>query len=360
MKVAAVVFIIFVALSVQAQEYYKTENGKFVLTQAGASHFSQLPLRCMQQEFPYKTGIVFSDTSLITKPKVYHPAFYGCFDWHSSVHCHWMLVRLLKSFPQLPEAAVIRKKLAEDLTSENILTELIIFQTKDNKSFERTYGWAWVLQLQQELISWRDSLGQQLSQNLQPLADFFAEAFTDYLNKLVYPIRVGEHPNLAFGLSLAWDYAEVTKGDSLQQSIQQAAVRFYKNDKACPINYEPGGSDFFSPCLEEAGLMWRILPATEYKTWLKQFLPQLSLAQIPLEPGEVKDRTDGKLVHLDGLNFSRAWCLYDIAKHAGYNQQALIQLANKHLKAAMPQIASGDYMGEHWLASFAIYALTSQ
>jgi hypothetical protein len=159
---------------------------------------------------------------------------------------------------------------------------------------------------------------------------------------------------------MAWDYAKVTKDDSLQHSIQQAALRFYKNDKGCPINYEPGGSDFFSPCLEEADLMWRILPATEYKIWLKQFLPQLSLVVIPLKPGEVRDRTDGKLVHLDGLNFSRAWCLYGIAKHAGYNQQALIQVANEHLKAALPQVASGEYMGEHWLASFAVYALTRQ
>jgi hypothetical protein len=297
---------------------------------------------------------------LIEKPKLYHPAFYGCFDWHSSVHGHWMLVRLLKSFPHLPEATTIRNKLSENLTAENILTELKLFQTKENKSFERTYGWAWVLQLQQELFSWHDSLGQQLSKNLQPLSDFFAHAYKDYLNKLVYPIREGEHSNLAFGLSMAWDYAKLKTDDSLQKSIRQAALRFYKNDKSCPINYEPGGSDFFSPCLEEADLMERILPAKKYATWLREFLPQLSLKVIPLKPGQVKDRTDGKLVHLDGLNLSRAWCLYGISKHAGYNKNALVQLANKHLEAALPHVASGDYMGEHWLASFAAYALTMQ
>ena len=341
-----------------AQEHYTTRNGKFQLTRTGAAHLARLPLKCMQQEFPYKTGITFSDTSLIQRPKTYHPAFYGCFDWHSSVHGHWMLVRLLKLFPGLEDEALIRTRLAQNLSAENIQTEIRIFQQKDNKGFERTYGWAWLLQLQNELLTWDDPLGKQLAKNVHPLADQLTQLYMDYLKKLVYPVRMGEHPNLAFGLRLAWDYAARVKDESFKNLIREVALRFYKNDKACPIGYEPGGSDFLSPCLEEADLMWRILPSAEYQTWVAQFLPSLFQQPLTLLPGEVKDRTDGKLVHLDGLNLSRAWCLMGIAGHVGHHKQALLDLANTHLQAALPHVASGDYMGEHWLASFAVYSLT--
>jgi hypothetical protein len=269
-----------------------------------------------------------------------------------------MLVRLIKLFPRLPEAERIRALLKQQLSNKNIQGEINIFRQKDNKSFERTYGWAWILQLQKELLEWNDPLGKQLSANIDPLADVFSKLYREYLNKLVYPVRVGEHSNLAFGLRLAWDYAQTAGDDSLTGSIRDAALRFYKKDSACPINWEPGGTDFLSPCLEEADLMWRILPASEYESWLEQFLPVLFQPEIKLSVGEVKDRTDGKLVHLDGLNFSRAWCLYGIGKHVTKNKKALSDLANTHLAAALPHVASGDYMGEHWLASFAVYALT--
>ena len=343
-----------------SQEHYIIKNGKYELTEKGAAHLAQLPLKCMQQEFPYKTGITFSDTSLIQRPKTYHPAFYGCFDWHSSVHGHWMLVRLLKLFPAMQDEAMMRTKLSQNLSAQNIQTEIKIFQQKDNKGFERTYGWAWLLQLENELLTWNDPLGKQLAQNVKPLADQLTQLYVEYLKKLVYPVRMGEHPNLAFGLRLAWDYATQVKDDSFKNIIKDAALRFYKNDKNGPIEYEPGGSDFLSPCLEEADLMWRVLPSAEYQKWIVQFLPSLFKQNISLAPGEVKDRTDGKLVHLDGLNLSRAWCLYGIAKHAGKNKQALLNLANTHLQTALPHVASGDYMGEHWLASFAVYSLTMQ
>lgn len=340
------------------EEHFRNENGKYILTVKGASHLAGLPLKCIQQEFPYKTGVVFTNNELIKNPKSYHPAFYGCFDWHSSVHGHWMLIRLLKLFPQMPEAGNIRNILRQQLTYNNIEGEINIFKDKNNKSFERTYGWAWILQMQKELLEWNDTLGKQLAANVQPLADMFSKSYRDYLGKLVYPIRVGEHSNLAFGLRLAWDYAAVKKDDSLKNSIREAALRFYKNDNNCPLSWEPGGSDFLSPCLEEADLMWRILPATQYESWLQKFLPGLFSPDIKLPVGEVKDRTDGKLVHLDGLNFSRAWSLYGIASHVHKNKQRLNELAGIHLKAALPHVASGDYMGEHWLASFAVYALT--
>lgn len=345
-----------------AQQALYTHNaaGHLDLTPQGAAHLAQLPLKCMQQEYPYKTGVVFSDSTLVTAPRNYHPAFYGCFDWHSSVHGHWMLVRLLKSFPGLPREQEIVRKLSENLTAANISQEQELFKNRENKGFERIYGWSWLLQLQRELLTWNDPLGKQLASNVQPLASQFSRAYTDFLGKLVYPIRVGEHTNLAFGLCLAWDYAVTAKDTSLQNAIRQAAMRFYAADVNGPVTYEPGGYDFLSPCLEEADLMWRILPHAAYQQWIHKFLPGLFTDKITtFSIGQVKDRTDGKLVHLDGLNLSRAWCLYGIARHTDKNKAAILQLANEHLEAAIPHVASGDYAGEHWLASFAVYALTT-
>lgn len=343
----------------QSTTHYEVIGDKIKLTLAGASHLAKLPLHCMQQAYPYKTGITFTDASLIRAPIDYHPAFYGCFDWHSSVHGHWMLVRLLKLFPDLPEAAEIRSKLSENLSAENIATEVQLFQGL-NKSFERTYGWAWLLQLQAELRSWDDPLGRSLSRNLEPLADLMAQSYQEYLPKMNYPIRVGEHSNLAFGLRLAYDYAAQVGHSALKEVIIQTAMRFYAQDTDCPLGWEPGGADFLSPCLEEADLMWRILPPAEYRKWLRKFLPVIAGKSFHLDPGTVSDRTDGKLVHLDGLNLSRAWCLYGIARHAGRNEDRLLTVAGLHLAEALPHVASGDYMGEHWLASFAVYALTAQ
>lgn len=258
----------------------------------------------------------------------------------------------------MPGADTIRTILAHQLSASNIQTEAKLFGQKENRSFERTYGWAWILQMQKELIEWNDPLGNELASNLQPLSDLFAKLYIEYLGKLLYPLRVGEHSNLAFGLRMAYDYAVTAKNDSLRQKIVTTALRFYKNDIGCPLSWEPGGTDFLSPCLEEADLMWRILPANEYEPWLKKFLPQLFTSSIPLKPGEVADRTDGRLVHLDGLNFSRAWCLYGIADHVKTNKANILEQAAIHMSAALPHVASGDYMGEHWLASFAVYTLT--
>jgi hypothetical protein len=354
----ALLFILQV--TAQTDQQFGLKDGKYALTIEGAAHFADLPLRCMQREFPYKTSVAFSDSSLITTPKAYHPAFYGCYDWHSSVHGHWMLVRLLKLFPAMPRAADIRRKLEENLTAENILAEMKIFSMKDNTSFERTYGWAWLLQLHGELLKWDDPLGRKLSANVAPLAKQLSGMFVAYLPKLNYPIRVGEHTNLAFALRLAWDYAVQTKDEALRQSIRQTAMRFYKNDINYPISWEPGGNDFLSPALEEADLMWRILPDTTYQSWLRKFLPAVASKNFNMETGRVTDRTDGRLGHLDGLNLSRAWDLYGIARHFPANRARLYKIANKHLADALPNVASGNYMGEHWLASFAVYALTMQ
>lgn len=354
------IFLLFpVAINAQTNKMSHEQLPK--MTVHTANQLAALPLKCLDLQYPYKTGIVFADSTLLGAPSSYHPAFYGCFDWHSSVHGHWMLVRLLKMFPNMEKAAEIRTRLAQHLSAANIQTELQLFKSKENKSFERIYGWSWLLQLQRELLTWNDPLGKELSRNVQPLASHFAASYIDFLGKLMYPIRVGEHTNLAFGLCLAWDYAQTTHDQALQTAIHDAAMRFYAKDKNAPIEWEPGGYDFLSPSLEEADLMRRIMPEKEYRPWLYAFLPGLFKNPITiLQPGQVKDRTDGKLVHLDGLNLSRTWCLEAIARHGGKNQQAIQALANKHLLTSFPQIASGDYAGEHWLASFVVYLLTAE
>jgi hypothetical protein len=337
---------------------YVKRNGQYILTQNGASHFAKLPLRCAEKELPYKTGVTFGDSSLITAPRNYHPAFFGCFDWHSSVHGHWMLARLLKLFPGLPEAEQVRALFNKHFTEKNIQQEILIFRSKDNKSFERTYGWAWLLQLEDELQSWNDTDAVRWAAALHPLAVELSKLTIAYLDKIVYPIRIGEHSNLAFGLSMMYDYALNQQDTALSNAISKAAMRFYFNDTNCPFSWEPGGNDFLSPCLEEADLMRKVLPKTQFITWIKKFMPQLFDNHLKIEPGKVKDRSDGKLVHLDGLNLSRAWCLKGIAN--AINNKHLLQLANEHLEAALPQVASGNYEGEHWLASFAVYALTGK
>ncbi|HVU93609.1 MAG TPA: DUF2891 family protein [Puia sp.] len=344
----------------QASQQYELKDGKYRLTMEGAAHFADLPLRCMQREFPYKTGVAFPDSTLAVKPREYHPAFYGCFDWHSSVHGHWMLVRLLKLFPGMPRAAEIRQRLTENLSAEHIAGEMKIFAMKDNLSFERTYGWAWLLQLENELLRWDDPLGRELAANVAPLAHQLSGMFVSYLPKMNYPVRVGEHTNLAFALRLAWDYASFVHDAALIRVIRETAMRMYSKDMNYPLSWEPGGNDFLSPGLEEADLMWRLMPDTAYQRWVRRFLPVLADPHFNLEPGRVTDRSDGKLVHLDGLNLSRAWDLYGIARHLPANRAHLYALANQHLTEALPHVASGDYMGEHWLASFAVYTMTEQ
>jgi hypothetical protein len=354
-------FLLGMQIAKSQTGFYTEKNGSFELTEAGAARLAALPMKCLEKEFPYKTGIVFLDSSLVTAPKNYHPAFFGCYDWHSSVHGHWMLVRLLKEFPQMSEATNIRNVLKAHLSSANIQKELQIFKA-DNASFERIYGWGWLLYLQRELILSDQSWAREASRNLQPLADYFSAAWIRFLDKIVYPIRVGEHSNLAFGLNFTWEYAVTAKDTALQNGVRSAAFRFYSKDINCPVSWEPGGYDFLSPCLEEAKLMGKLLHRQQYSDWLKQFMPALltdpsSVFQI----ATVKDRSDGKLVHLDGLNLSRAACLLEIADHLPVRESgALRQLGKQHLRAALPALVSGQYAGEHWLASFAVYALISK
>ena len=332
-----------------------------VVSISQASELAAPALHCVQKPYPYKPGHVLTSDSSLVPPRESHPAFYGCFDWHSSVHGHWTLVKLLKTFPELPEREEIIEKLSANLSEEHIKKEVEFFYTEGNTTFERTYGWAWLLKLQLELNTWDDPMGKALGQNLQPLSDSLVNKYMDFLPVLPYPIRVGEHTNTAFGLSFAWDYADATGMEDLKGLIESKARDFYMDDSACPLGWEPSGFDFISPCLMEADLMARILDDTEYAAWIRQFLPSFfSEEDRGIEPAMVTDRSDPKIVHLDGLNFSRAWCLFRISKKLNGEPPGLSELALQHLEASLPYITSGNYEGEHWLASFAVYALDSQ
>ena len=330
-----------------------------VFTLEQANYLAELPLACIDTVYPNKLGQTIGQKADLQEPQVLHPAFYGCFDWHSAVHGHWSLVRLLKTFPDLEKADLIRMKLQEHISKENIEGEVAYFQGKLNASYERTYGWAWLLKLAEELHTWEDPLGEKLSQNLHPLTDLIVQKYIEFLPKLKYPIRVGEHTNTAFGLSFAWDYAQAVQHEALVEAIEKSARSFYLEDVNCPFTWEPSGYDFLSPCLEEIDLMRKVLSKAAFDQWISKFAPQLKNAGFNLEPGIVSDRTDGKLVHLDGLNFSRAWVFYGLAdQYPEYNH--LINVANHHIKYSLPNLVDDHYEGGHWLGSFAIYALGSQ
>lgn len=334
----------------------KTSSSPISLTINQANMLVELPMYCITQEYPNKLGQVIGSQEDLKTPLELRPAFYGCFDWHSAVHGHWSLVELVNKFPEINHKEEIIVALQKHLTPENIAIEIAFFQDKNNLSFERTYGWAWLLKLSEAMHFSDEPRLKALEKNLQPLTDLMVEKYIEFLPKLVYPIRVGEHSNTAFGLSLAYDYAISIENETLKDAIAKRAKEFYLNDRNCPISWEPSGYDFLSPCLEEACLMSKILEQTEFEKWLDEFLPQLKDKNFSLEPAKVSDRTDGKLVHLDGLNFSRAWCLKAITqKSEKYNH--LVEIANQHIEYSLPNLISDSYEGGHWLGTFAIYSM---
>jgi Protein of unknown function (DUF2891) len=334
------------------------------LTHTEASHFARLALKCVSKEFPNKLDHTMNDAAEVRAPRAMHPAFYGCYDWHSTVHGHWMLVRLLRLFPNLPEGSEIRSALNANLSADNIVTEVAYLKQPNRQSFERTYGWAWLLKLAEELHGWNDDDGRRWSQNLQPLADAFAARYLAFLPKQNYPIRTGVHPNTAFGLAFALDYARAVGDRKLEELLVERSRSYFGRDANYPAAWEPGGEDFFSPALMEADLMRRVLKPAEFRTWFHRFLPGTARNHpgALLTPAVVLDRTDPKLVHLDGLNLSRAWCMRNIANALPRNDQArrvLARSAAHHAEDGLKHVASGDYAGEHWLASFAVYMLST-
>lgn len=335
-----------------------------VLDLDAAKKFGRLALKGIHTEYPNKTGHVMNDAQDVHNPATLHPAFYGCFDWHSSVHGHWMLVRLLKKFPGMPDASKIREALNRNLTEANLRREADYFLQKNRKSFERTYGWAWLLKLAEEVHGWDDPDGKRWAAGLQPLVEVLVEKYIDFLPRQTYPIRRGVHPNTAFGISFALDYARTAGNERLEKLLVERSLSYFQGDKDYPARWEPDGDDFFSRSLMVADLMRRVLPEAEFASWLHAFLPGLAEGRPAslLNPAEVSDRSDPKIVHLDGLNLSRAWCMRSIASALPETDPVrgiLQKSANLHANATLPHITSGNYEGEHWLASFAIYMLES-
>ncbi|MBY0460004.1 MAG: DUF2891 domain-containing protein, partial [Gemmataceae bacterium] len=284
------------------------------LTRERASAFAKLALKGIDKEYPHKPGVVWSAADDVKGPKALHPAFFGCFDWHSAVHGHWLLVRVVKQFPDLPEAKQAREVLNDHLTADKIKAEAAVFAQKEQKSFERPYGWAWLLKLAAELHTWDDADARTWAASLKPLAELIATRYVEYFPKQTYPIRSGVHSNTAFGLSFAHDYAKSVGDKKLLAAIEERAKAYYSKDADAPARWEPDGADFLSPSLCEADLMRRVLPADEFRGWFHRYLPGVAKGEpnTLLSPATVTDRTDPQLVHLDGLNLSRAWCLKGI------------------------------------------------
>jgi hypothetical protein len=335
------------------------------LSAEAAGRFAALALKCLHQEYPNHVSHTLAGDADARPPRELTPAFYGCFDWHSDVHGHWLLVRLLRLFPAAPFAAQARAELARTFTAANIAGEVAYLRAAGRTSFERPYGLAWVLKLGAELRSWDDADGRAWSATFRPLEDEAAARIEAWVPKLHYPIRIGEHDQTAFSFGLIWDWAGVAQDESMRTVLRDAAARFYRGDRNCPLGYEPSGQDFLSPCLAEADFMRRVLAPADFARWLSGFLPGIprgaAAADAWLLPGVVTDRADPKLAHIDGLNLSRAWMLEGIAgalpmKDA--RRGALLAAAAAHRAAALPQVTGEHYEGGHWLGTFAVY-LTS-
>jgi hypothetical protein len=333
------------------------------LDDAAADRFAKLALACVHREYPNKISHVLSGDADARPPRELTPAFYGCYDWHSSVHGHWLLARLARSFPNAPFAKEARAALQQSLTPEHIAAEVRYLKGEGRTSFERPYGLAWLLQLAHELAEWDDPDARRWSKAMVPLELQAADRLAAWLGKLHYPIRIGEHDQTAFAFGLAWDWAAAGKSPSLRSLLEKKAREFYEADRACPLAYEPSGEDFLSPCLAEADLMRRVMPRSAYAQWLTAFLPSLPADGSTgwLQPGVVTDRADPKLAHIDGLNLSRAWMLDGIACGLPPGDLRLASLratADRHRAEALPAITGEHYSGGHWLGTFAVYLTT--
>ena len=339
------------------------------LDAAAAARFAALALKCLHQEYPNHISHTLNGDSDARPPHELTPAFYGCLDWHSDVHGHWLLVRLMRLFPDAPFVTAARTAIARSLTPQNIAGEIAYLRAAGRASFERPYGLAWLLRLAAELRRADDAEARSWAATLAPLESEVAARLESYLPKLYYPIRIGEHDQSAFSLGLIWDWAAVSGDAQMRAALIDVAQRFYSSDRNCPLAYEPSGEDFLSPCLAEADFMRRVLAPAAFARWLSAFLPQIPRAggagadlTAWLPPGVVTDRADPKLAHIDGLNLSRAWMLQGIAHGLPAHDPrtpALLATATKHAAAALPAVSGEHYEGGHWLGTFAVY-LTSQ
>ena len=315
-----------------------------MLTEELATRFARVALANIEREYPRHILHFMVDAGDVSDQRAQHPAFYGSYDWHSAVHMHWLLVRVLRLYPVARIAVQITEALDRHLTADAIETELAYFRRPGGRTFERPYGWAWLLELQAEALQ----LKSRWSRALQPLASELAGRMADYLRMSPYPVRAGSHGNSAFACLLALDYARAAKDQALEFEIRKTARRWYERDRDVPLSYEPSLDDFLSPSLTEAALMRQVMDESEFFRWLERFAPQGFGALA--EPPTVVDHADPKQSHLDGLCLSRAWCFQRLGDPNA--AQALVA-------AAMEHVIGGDYAGEHWLASFAVLALSA-
>ena len=329
------------------------------LTPQIASSFARIALGHVAREYPNKLDHVLEGPADARGPRDLHPIFFGSFDWHSCVHGYWLLASLLRRMPAMPEADAIRTLFDNAFTEAKVGGEVAYLARPSSRGFERPYGWGWLLKLQAELLAHKD---QRWARTLQPLADVFAGRFRDFLPKAHYPIRTGVHSSTAFAIALAQDYAVAAGDGALTALFTEKARAWYLADRDAQA-WEPSGDEFLSATLMEAECLRRLLPAAEFASWFEAFLPHAAQREPAslFTPAVVTDRSDGKIAHLDGLNFSRAWCWRELAaaRPAGDPLAAVAEsTAREHLEASLPHVA-GDYMGEHWLASFALLALTA-
>jgi Protein of unknown function (DUF2891) len=342
-----------------------TADGPAAVDADAAQRFASLALNCIHQEYPSKIAHVLSSGEDVQPPHTLTPAFFGCYDWHSAVHGHWLLARLTRTFPQAPFASRARRALASSLTAENIAAEVRYLEGPGRASFERPYGLAWLLQLAAELRLWDDAQARTWSAALKPLEAAAAVRLKSWLPKLTNPIRIGEHDQTAFSFGLVLDWARVAGDQDMIALLNSRIETLYMKDKACPLDYEPSGQDFLSPCLGEADLMRRVLPPDRYATWLGAFLPQLPRDGLAawLTPAIVTDPSDPKLAHLDGLNLSRAWMLLGMARGLPVSDPRITGLrvtAAAHREAGLRAVTGTHYEGGHWLGTFAVYLVTQR
>ena len=325
-----------------------------------ANKMAKIALGHVTREFPNKLDHVMTGCADVSSPRELHPIFFGSFDWHSCVHGYWLLARLYRRFPQFEQAPSIRTFFESNFTAPNIAAEIEYLDRPSSRGFERPYGWAWAVMLCAELMQHPSPEGQSWANAMRLFGKAFAAKFKSFLPTSNYPVRAGVHSNTAFALILLWDFAATAADTELMELIRKKALEWYAADVNCQA-WEPSQDEFLSPALIEANLMSSVLAPSDFTRWFTRFLPGAE-NKVPMtlfQPAHVSDRTDGKIAHLDGLNLSRAWCWRRIARAlpTGSPTGAIAQhTAREHIASALPQIA-GDYMGEHWLASFALLAL---
>src|SRR5436189_332448 len=356
-------FVVLILSFVSAIAFAAEETPTF--DTAAAERFAKLALACVAKEYPNKISHVLNSDTDVAPPSKLTPAFYGCYDWHSSVHGHWLLVRLLRTFPNGSFAAAARDALRKSMTAENMKQEAAYIRGEGRASFERPYGLAWLLQLCAELREWDNDQAREMAANLRPLEDAAVERLENWLPKLSHPVRIGEHDQTAFGLGLMLDYARTAENEEFAKLVSDSAKKFFLADKNCPLAYEPSGEDFLSPFLGEADVMRRVLPQNQFAKWLKEFMPQIpTTANADWLPVAISpDPSDPKLAHLDGLNLSRAWMLEGILSALPSDdprRPALQATADAHRRAGLAAVTGEHYEGGHWLGSFAVYLTTKR